>query len=155
MSNTTINPSAFLPNTKKFPNDINYLTLELDKNYLDTATAVNNRTIGLFPTIKPAFTGESWYFNNNQKQQGLRQVYTFTSTTSIDHNIDFNNATFTKCEGSFTDGTNWYGISFASNVAVAGQITFYLTSTQIVFLTGAGAPTLTSGLLIIEWVSVP
>jgi hypothetical protein len=62
---------------------------------------------------------------------------------------------FTKCSGSFTDGTNSYGLFYASSVAIVGQITFYVTATQIIFLVGAGAPTLTSGLIILEWLSEP
>jgi hypothetical protein len=58
---------------------------------------------------------------------------------------------FTKCSGSYTDGINSFGLFFASSVAIAGQTTFYISPTQIVFLVGAGAPVLTSGLIILEW----
>ena len=89
------------------------------------------------------------------RQRSLRQVYAFTSTTSITHNIPFAELTsFKTAYGTYTDNTNWYGCIFASNVAIAGQITFYITPTHIVFASGAGAPTLTSGLIVLEWISV-
>jgi hypothetical protein len=118
------------------------------------ANAVNNRIIGLFPVNKAAQTGENWYLQANQKQQSLRQVYMFTATTPINHNVQVNNAAqFTNCYGSYTDGTDSYGLIFASSTAIAGQISFYLTSTQIMFATGAGAPSLTSGIIVLQWLS--
>jgi len=151
-----INQVPYLRTSREFPKEIDQLTLEMDKSYVDTANAVNNRTIGIFPVNRPAINGESWFIQNNQKQQGLRQVYSFTSTTAINHGIQvITPQQFIRCFGSFTDGTNSYGLFFASSVAIAGQITFYLTSTQIVFETGAGAPSLTQGTIVLEWLSQP
>jgi len=39
--------------------------------------------------------------------------------------------------------------------AIAGQISFYVDPTNIVILAGVGAPTITSGLIILEWLSQP
>jgi len=151
-----INQVPYLRTSREFPKEIDQLTLEMDKSYVDTANAVNNRTIGIFPVNRPAINGESWFIQINQKQQGLRQVYSFTSTTAINHGIQvITPQQFIRCFGSFTDGTNSYGLFFASSVAIAGQITFYLTSTQIVFETGAGAPSLTQGTIVLEWLSQP
>jgi len=130
------------------------LALEINKSYIDIANAVNKRTIGIFPTNRPAVTGETWFVTNNQKQQTFRQVYTFTTSGNIKHNINFNNLTsFTKCSGSFTDGTNWYGCIFASNVAIAGQVSFYVDPNNIVILADGAAPAIVSGLIILEWLS--
>jgi len=129
--------------------------VQINKAYVDTANAVNERTIGLFPTTRPAITGESWFIRNNQKQQSLRQVYTFTGTGTISHGIP--NVTvdrFCRCWGTYTDGTNGYGLIWGTTVGVAGLITFYVTATQIVFVLGAGAPALTSGRITLEWLSL-
>lgn len=154
MSLTIINQVAFLRTSRDFPKDPERLTMELEKAYIDTANAINDRTIGLFPTNRPAITGEAFYLIRNQKQQTLRQVYTFTSTANIPHTIpNVIPGQFTKCTGSYTDGTNTYGIIFGTTVAIAGQISFHVTSTNIVFHVGAGAPALTSGLVILEWLA--
>jgi len=130
------------------------LTVEVNKAYIDTSNAVNNKIIGIFPTTRPAITGENYFLTNNQKQQTLRQVYTFSTTASIDHGVRvINPDQFTCCFGSYTDGTNSYGLIFGTTVAIPGQISFYLTSTQIVFVLGAGAPALTSGRIILTWLS--
>lgn len=151
---SVINQVAYLRTTREFPEDIHMLSVQVNKSYVDIANNVNVRIIGLFPTNRPAISGEQWFLQGINKQQSLRQVYTFTTTASINHNINLQSITqFTRCWGSFTDGTNWYGLPWASNVAIAGQITFFITPTQIVFLTGAGAPALTKGSIVLEWLS--
>ena len=78
----------------------------------------------------------------------------FTATTAIDHNIKGTTpGQFINCFGSYTDATNTYGLIFGTSVAIAGQITFYVTPTQIVFVVGGGAPALTSGIIVLEWLS--
>ncbi len=160
--NNIFNQVAFLRTTREFPEELHQLTVEVNKTYVDIANAVNNRTISIFPTTRPVLNGENWFLNSSIRQQGLRQVYTFTTTSAINIGFKFSSiAQFSpKCYGTFTDGTNWYGLIYASNVAIAGQISFYIalngvstTSDQIVFLTGAGAPTLTSGTIVLEWIS--
>lgn len=154
MSSNVVNQIPYLRTSRDFPTEDQLLQTELVKSYIDISQAVNNRIIGLFPTNVPAITGESFYLINNQKQQTLRQVYTFTTTAAITHNIKVTDPNqFTKCSGSFTDGTNSYGLFFASSVAIAGQRTFYVTSTQIIIVNGAGAPAFVSGRIILEWLS--
>ena len=154
MSTNVVNQVAYLRTSREFPEAAHQLTVEVNKAYVDTANAVNNRIIGIFPTTRPAITGEGWFLTGNQKQQTLRQVYTFTTTTAINHNVQiFTTNQFTRCFGSYTDGTNTYGLIFGTSVAIAGQITFYTTATQIVFVVGGGAPALTSGRITLEWLS--
>jgi hypothetical protein len=156
MSTNVINQIPYLRTSREFPEELKQLTVEVNKSYVDTANAVNNRIISIFPTSRPAINGESWFLSGNQKQQGFRQVYTFTSTASILHRITVvTPSQFIRCFGSYTDGTNSYGLIFASTVAIAGQISFYITSTSIVFVSGGGAPVLTQGTIVLEWVSLP
>lgn len=160
--NKIINNVPYIKSSREFPSELSQLSVILTRTYVELASSINERTIGLFPVTKSAITGEAWYVDKNQKQQTLRQVYTFTTTANIAHNIEISGATsfmevsrFTRCFGAFTDGTNWYGLIFGSNVAIAGQISFYITPTNIVFLTGAGAPTLTNGNIVLEWMTNP
>lgn len=156
MTANIVNQVAFLKTTREFPEELNQLTVEVNKAYLDTANAVNNRTISIFPTNKSAINGESWFLSGNRKQQGFRQVYDFTSTANIPHGITFTQIDrFIRAFGEYTDGTNWYGLISGTSVAVAGQILFYLTPTNIVFVVGAGAPALTRGTVVLEWLANP
>ena len=142
--------------TREFPEEIHKLTVEINKAYVDTAKSVNERIIGIFPTTKPALTGSSYFIVNNRRQQSFRQVYRFTSSASINHGITTSSIYgFVDGYGSFTDGTLFYGLPFTTNVAIIGQVTFYITPTQIVFSMGAGAPAITNGVIVLEWLSLP
>ena len=147
-----VNQVAYLRTTREFPEKLEELVVQIDKAYLDIAAAVNVRTIGIFAVNKPSITGEGWFLTN-LKRQTLRQVYSFTTLASIAHGIPLSEVKITRAYGSFTDGINWYGIIFGSNVAIAGQRSFYIDPTNIVFLAGAGAPAFVSGLVVIEWLS--
>ena len=154
MSSNTLFQVPYLRTSRTYPNDLNSLSIELNKSYIDTALCVNLRTIGIFSTKYASITGESWFLDVTRKQQGIRQAYLFTSFSPINHNLNLEDvARFTRCYGEYTDGTNWYGVIFASSVAIAGQRSFYIDPTNILFMTGAGAPTLVSGIIVIEWLS--
>lgn len=156
MTANVTNQVAYLRTTREFPKDPNELTVELNKAYIDIASAVNTRTISTFNVNRGTINGENWFLSGNQRQQALRQVYGFTTTTAINHGLNLNRIDrFTRCFGQYTDGTNWYGLINSSNTAITGQISFYITPTQIVFLTGAGAPSVIKGQVVLEWLSQP
>lgn len=148
--------ASFLRVQRTFPRDLDDLCIQLDKAYIDTANTVNTRVIGIFPENKAVVNGESWFINS-RKQQGFRRVYSFTTTASFNHDINVTNiAQFTNCWGVFTDGTKWYGIIFGNvGTTIAGQIVFDITPTQIEFGVGAGAPTLTKGTIVLQWIADP
>lgn len=153
---TTFQQAPYLREQRQFPDeDLKALSVQVDTAYIDIAQKVNLRTIGIFTLNNPTITGESWFFmGSNQRQQTLRQVYTFTAAGNIPHNINWSSVSqFTKCTGSYTDGANWYGALYASSVAIAGQVTFYVTPMNIVVLVDGGAPVPTTGIIILEWLS--
>lgn len=151
-TNPITNQVAYLRTTRTFPLDSENLSLEMNKSYLDIANAVNSRTIGLYPKNTSAIGGEAWFITN-QKQQNLRQVYTASVIGNIPHglNLQFIDR-FTKCQGSWTDGTNWYGAIFASSTAIANQLTFYITPTNIV-VQAPGVVGVQRILIVLEWLS--
>ena len=153
MSSNIANTVAYLRTSRDFQKDPETLVRDVSKAYIDTANAVNVRTIGIFSTNKSSINGESWYLTS-QKQQGFRQIYAFTSFASIPHGLDLTEIDrFVRLFGAYTDGTNWYGILGGTNVALAGQVVFYIDQMSIVFLS-AGAPPVTRGTVVIEWLSV-
>lgn len=160
MNETVSNPSSFLRTSRNFPSaDVKQLSVEVDKAYIDIANAVNACIKGKFATTVPTITGESWFLVGNQRQQSLRQVYPLTSTAAFatfNHGLSIQSPDqFKRCWGSYTDGTGAYGIVWATNQTVPGIITFHVTSTQVIFHVGAGAPALTSGTVILEWLAQP
>lgn len=155
MSNV-INQTAFLRTSREFPEELKQLTVEVNKSYLDTAQAVNTRVIGLFPTTRSAQNGESWFLSANARQQGLQQVYTFTAAGNIPHGItNLLPSQIVDCYGSYTDGTDAFGVLFGTSVAIAGQVSAYVTATNIVVQADAGAPAIVSGVVVLKWISRP
>ena len=157
MSNNIINNVPYLRTQRTFPEELHELCVQLDKSYIDTANAINARTIGLYPTNKAAATGET-FFLGTKKQQALRKAFTLTSTSAaIDHGIDVEQLDrFSNCWGTYTDGNKWYGFIFGNvGTTIAGQISFDITATQIEFGIDAGAPTLTEGLIVLSWIADP
>jgi len=163
MKSHVVNQMAFLQTSRNFPEDISDLTEEINKAYIDIANAVNNRTISIFPTNRPAINGESWFVDRNRSQKGLRQVYPFTAATLaasggvIAHGINFDEVfAFTRIYGTFTDGTNWYPLPFVAIVGgVASQIGLAVDPTNIEINEGGGGsqPTVVSGYVVLEWIS--
>lgn len=155
MSSNVVNPTAYLRTSREFPEDLHQFTVQANKAFVDTANAINSCTCSIFPTNIPAITKEQWFIMANQKQQGFRQVFIVQSTASINHGINVvdPNQFTDKCAGSYTDGTNCYGLIFGSTVAIPGQISFYITSAQIVFVVDGAAPALTAGKITLEWLS--
>lgn len=153
-SNSMPQKSPYLRNQRMFPTeDVKALSNENDRAYIDIATKVNDRRIGIFAVGNQLVTGESWYLTS-QKQQTLCQVYQFTGAGNIAHGINFASITqFTRCWGDYTDGTNWYGVIWTSTTGLAGQVTFSISPTNIVVVVDGGAPAVTSGTIILEWLS--
>ena len=146
--------APYLREQRNFPEeDLQSLAKQIDHAYIDIATKVNKRTIGTFAVNFQIITGESWFLKGQpNRQQSLRQVWTQSTTAAITHNISGIDR-FVRLFGAYTDGTNSYGLIPGSNVAISGQISFYITPTQIIFLVGAGAPSITQLTVTLEWLS--
>jgi hypothetical protein len=141
-----------------FPNEeAKALASQMDKAYIDIAIKVNNRIIGNYAVNFFSVTGERWYFSGSStQQQSQRRVYQFTAAGSIPHGLIWTDVSSIspKSYGTYTNGTNWYGCIYATSVAIAGEVSFYVTPTNIVVLSGAGAPAITSGYIVLEYLSV-
>ena len=145
--------TPFLRVQRLFPQEAQPLSVEVDRAYTDTANAMNARTLGLYTKNDSIQNGETWY-QDGLKYQGFRQFYTFTAAGNIAHGINLSNIfAFTKIYGTFTDGTNWYPLSWTDVTAANNQINVYVTPTNIVITSGGGAPpSIQSGLIVLEWI---
>ena len=155
-STNIVNTVAYLRTSRDFPEDAQALRMELNKSYIDTANAINSRTIGLFPANRPAISGEEW-FVTSMKQQGQRQVYPFTAAGSIAHGITVSQIYgFTRIYGTFTNGTNWYPLPYVDVSAANNQVSVYVSPTSIVITSGGGSPpSISNGFVVLEWIANP
>lgn len=158
MSTNVVNQMAYLRTSRNFPEDLQQLTVEVNKTYVDIANAVNNRTVSMFPTTRPAINGESWFLSKNQRQQGFRQVYPFVGplTVTIPHGLDIDDIqSFVRIFGTLTDGLTWFPLPWVSVLDVTAQINIFLDATNIFIVRGANAPVVTRGIVVLEWISEP
>lgn len=157
MSSGLINQSPYLRTSRNFPeDDAHQLAVEINRSYVDIAEKVNKRTISLYPTTKPAINGESWFLSQNKRQQGFRQVYTFTSLPAvIPHGVDIAQIYgFIRIFGAFTDGTFWYPLPYVVIAGgVASQTEVFLDTTNINITSGGSGPAATKGQVVLEWLS--
>jgi hypothetical protein len=160
MTANVTNQVAFLRTSRNFPPDLNQLSIETNLAYVDIANKVNSRTIGIFTRNVASLNGEDWFVNTtNQKQQGFRRVYPFgaiTGATNIAHGLNIPIIQIVRIFGTFTNGTNWYPLPYVDVVAANNQVNVIVTPTNIVITPGAGSPpSITSGYVVLEWLSQP
>ena len=163
MTSNIVNQVPYLRTSRQFPEDLKQLTVESNKSYIDIATAVNNRTIGIFPTNRPAVTGESWYFSS-QRQQTLRQIYPFGAIApgtelDIPTGIEpINIVRFTRIYGTvITNAPDHRPLPYIDPVVLTTGMTILVGTVagilQIRIVLGATALPVTSGVAILEWLS--
>lgn len=168
MTSNIINQVPYLRTSRQFPEDLKQLTIEVNKSYIDIATTVNNRIIGIFPKNRPAVTGESWYFSS-QRQQTLRQIYSFGAIApgtelDIPHGLDLDNVViFTKIYGSvITNNPDYRPLPYIEPITLTtgmtilvgpGTVPPFVGVPCIRIVLGTTALPVTSGIAVLEWLS--
>lgn len=158
--NNIVNQIPFLPTSRNFPPEIRQLTIEIDKSYIDIANSVNNRIIGIFPANNPAINGESWFLKN-QRQQGFRKIFTISDFSTFVTGIQIIDVNFfTKIYGvCLSSGGNYFPIPYIDGNSTTSNIGLFVGPGiepgifSVTFSVGATAPTLVSGIIILEWIS--
>lgn len=155
ITNPINSQGPYIRTSRHFPEEPQPLAVELNRSYVDIANHINQRTIGIFATQKGVVTGESWYLSGQNKQQTLRIVYTFTAAGNIAHDINLAQiVSFTRIYGTFTNGTVWYPLPYVDVTAANNQVSVVVNATNIVITRGGGSPpAITSGIVVLEWLS--
>lgn len=159
MTATPLQQSPYLREQRQFPDDnLKELSQQVDLSYIDIATKVNLRTIGLYAINFPIITGDQWFFAGQpRRQQSLRQAYTFADpTTTIPHGLKLGTITnFSRIWGTFQDVSgNWQVLPYVDVVSATNQIYISVNATNIVITKGAGSPpAINNGLIVLEWIS--
>jgi len=165
-SNTSVGV-PYLITSRNFPTDPVEQAPALNKAYIETAQAVNKRTIGTYNTFQ-IVTGDLYYSNANnspskpiQFRQGYRQLFPFAAIAA--------GATFTISHGitGITELVHFYGdcvtdasvivtakyepIPFVSATDVTQQIELFMNDSVITIINGAGNNNIISGTIILEY----
>lgn len=155
MSTNIVNQVFFLRTTRNFPQEIQPLVVEVNRAYVDTANAVNNRTIGVFPSNKPALNGEAWFVSENQRQSGFRQIFSLPPLVANHNIVNYGSLAFTRIYGTAFDGNIWYPLPYVDVSNLSSQIQIVINPTTYNVIRGATAPAINQGFLVLEWLSQP
>jgi hypothetical protein len=147
-----VRKTPYLITYRRFTND--ELGNTLSKMYAEVAFAVNERSIGIFDKFLMV-TGNKWFNNEEQQErrQEFRRVYEFTNQVAsftIPHeltDIDY----FTRIYGTAITPTNFIPLPFVS-ITAATSIEINVDSSNINILLDASSPSLTKGLIVLEYV---
>lgn len=151
--------APILPTYREFPvGDDHNLQKQLVNSYNQTSVAVNQRTIGTFQLHNVGSNdsipdGERWFPESGQQRlrDGNRlTVQVSDSTLTVIHNIPLINQV-TRLYGAFFDGTFWQTLPYVDVAASANQISIEVSSTQIIVTKGVGAPSISSGIVVLEF----
>jgi hypothetical protein len=154
--NNFVNRTPFLRSSREFPLEAADFAQEVSKSYIDVASAVNSRIIGIFPANRPAITGSVWFVNPQLRQQTIRQVYAFSAAGNIPHGINTSDiGGFVAIYGTFMDTSgNWYPLPYVDAVNVNNQVSLKVTSMNIVIAAGGGSPpVISNGYVVLEWLA--
>jgi hypothetical protein len=161
MNTNLLTRTPYLRTSRKFPMEQEKLPIELENAYIEIASAVNFRTIGIFPSNKPIITGESWY-TTSARQQTLRKIYSFgaiASGTELDIPLNYTDFTLlTKITASVvTNVPDYRPIPFVDPVTATNGMEILVGTVagilQIRIILGATAPPVVSGIAVIEFLS--
>lgn len=157
----TFNPASsiapYLQTSVFFPEDFDEFRVKFLQLYRDISNNVNVRQIGIFD-LQEFLTGERWFTSGNPqvKRQTYRTVYSIGAiaagaTSMTAHGLTGITA-FTHIYGTaITAVVDYRPIPYASATAVNQQIELKIDATNITIINGAGAPNITSAIIILEY----
>ena len=147
-----------LPISFEFPLEQDEFRNTVDNTYKRIANSVNTKVGGLYPLQEIAAFKQYYTANDPFVFRNVyRKIFSFGAiaagaTLLIPHGI----TTFTEMtviEGHcITDIIDYRPIPYVSNANVNQQISIRVTSTDIVIVNGSGAPNITQGTAILEYV---
>ncbi len=152
MATVVPNQTPFLRQQRLLPQEMQALTVEIDRAYTDIAAAVNFRKMGVFTNNNSTQNGETWY-QDGLSYQGFRRFYNFTAAGNIPHGLNLDNIfAFTNIYGTFTNGTIWTPIPAVSIVSAINQVRAQVDATNIIIAACAGAPVIVRGIIVLDWI---
>lgn len=149
----------FVATSQVYPEDEEQRIIVHTDSYITIANALNLREIGSFDNLEQ-LTGKQYFNTTNpqQKRFSYRQVYVLGAvaagaTSTIAHGITgITGATVsTEIYGTAVTATDNRPIPYVSVSAINRGIEINVDATNINIINGAGAPAITSGIVVLEY----
>jgi len=167
-SSFTGNPNNFLPESHIFPEDnAEEHDVKLRQYLNNISSAVNTKDSGLY-TDEEVITGQQFvptFGTNTSSNLNYRDVFRKVidfgalpnaTVKSVAHGIDFDsNFTLVKLYGAATNpGNQAVALPHSSTLALANNISVFLTTTHIQVQTGINRSVFTRCFIIVEYMKV-
>lgn len=144
--------SPFVPTTRNFNISDDQLRIMLNAYLTIMANAVNIREISQYD-LEELVNGQQFFHPTEaqEKRYAFRKVFQFDDgTLNFAHDItDITICTYIG-GGAVTGAGNFIPIPYVSTV-LANQIQIDVTPTNIVITKGGGAPAITTGIIVLEY----
>jgi len=164
-SAATDNPAPFLPLHQVFPKDDEEFLIKLTNLYTQIATAMNSRDISTYD-LQQIANGQQFFSTSaypGSLRSGYRQVYVIPSSSlslaagglaSFPHGISVTaNTLFTRMYGTAVTSVPYYiPLPYTDAALATNQVGLYLDGTNIYVQNGSTAETITSGIVVLEYV---
>ena len=149
---TIVQQTPFLPTSKSFPTDIAELSETLTKTYTEIAIAMNARMIGVFDT-QQVNTGQRWPSSGvgSDRRQAFRTVYVFGANPApFPHGL-VGVTQYVLITAIIKTATFSSSLPYVDPTDITKCIGFFVDSTNINIVRGAGADNIVSGTIDLEY----
>lgn len=155
---TTGSGSAFLSTAETYPEDMSQLLIKLTSVHTDIANSVNVREISQFQDGQEIINGQQFSTTGNAqvKRYAFRKMFYFGAiatgaTLPIAHGLAGFTA-FTHIYGTIiTDVVDYRPLPYVDTAAIGNQISVGVDAANIIIVSGATAPNVTSGIVVLEY----
>lgn len=159
----TFNPvntqNTFLPTTIFFPDNFDEFRVKFIESYILSANAINSRDIGIYDE-QEIITGQVWATTDVlTKGSTFRKIFFFGAiapgaTLNIPHGLGSTISLVTEWKGGVVVAGGFRPLPRVSATAVNEQISVDISGANIVIVNGAGAPAITNGVVVLEYIKV-
>jgi hypothetical protein len=147
----------FVPVNTTYSEDQEQYLIQITNQNALLGNTLNIREVAVYDLLE-ILNGQLWYATDAtdptfpaNKRADFRQVYTFSDASlTFAHNIA-NLIQATRIYGTFTDGTFFYPLPYVDAAAATNQVAIKLSATQVIITKGGGAPAITSGVVVLEY----
>jgi hypothetical protein len=159
------NPAPFLSQHEVFPEDYKEFLVKITNLYTQISTAMNSRDISTYD-LQQIANGQQFFSTSaypGSLRSGYRQVYVIPSSSlplaagglaSFPHGITVTSSTlFTRIYGTAVTSVPYYiPLPYTDAALATNQVGLYLDGTNIYVQNGSTAETITSGIVVLEYV---
>jgi hypothetical protein len=145
--------TPFLPSFRNLSVDDEQFRIVVSQWLTQAAYCVNVKQFGHYELVELLAGQQFSVANDAQKKRPVFRIIFYINPSNLTFNHGITGITlFTNIYGVITTSTAWYPLPLVDVVNVTNQIAINVTTTQVIITPGATAPTITGGVVVLEYV---